>query len=277
MLKKIIIKKNLILNEFKSTKNKSILWNFMIENKLFEGIDNKYSNDAKLFFENKIVQLSTNISPIDNLVILNKQIISEMITNNLKYKDKQYNDIPQASVTANDITEQRQKVFNKVFENKQSEFNSLMNKNAPNKIDFSDNTDKPIGSEMDRMLAETIAWREKQLNVVLETNNNQKEASSWINRDKSNEESLPIKPIKLIKIGSDTTLGNIVDIKRNKNVSFNLSLTEPQSIDNIDTDNFLSMLKKTDDNVTIKSMLTEVLNNQKIILNLQHHLIHIYL
>jgi hypothetical protein len=257
-----------ILNEFKSTKNKSILWNFMIENKLFEGIDNKYSNDAKLFFENKIVQLSTNISPIDNLVILNKQIISEMITNNLKYKDKQYNDIPQASVTANDITEQRQKVFNKVFENKQSEFNSLMNKNAPNKIDFSDNTDKPIGSEMDRMLAETIAWREKQLNVVLETNNNQKEASSWINRDKSNEESLPIKPIKLIKIGSDTTLGNIVDIKRNKNVSFNLSLTEPQSIDNIDTDNFLSMLKKTDDNVTIKSMLTEVLNNQKIILNL---------
>jgi hypothetical protein len=51
----------------------------------------------------------------------------------------------------------------------------------PAVIDFSDKIDdEPIGSEMDIKLAQTIAWREKQLSQVLETQNTTA-ANDWIN------------------------------------------------------------------------------------------------
>ena len=161
-----------LTNEFNSTKNKGTLWSLMYENGLFEGIESKYVNSVKNDFEKKISQISLNISQVDNLTILNKQVISDMMTNILKYKNiEQASHIqqPPPLITSTEITEQRQKVFNNVLQTKKNEFDSMMNKNIPNKIDFSDAADKPIGSEMDKILAETIAWREKQLNVVLET------------------------------------------------------------------------------------------------------------
>jgi len=285
-----------LINEFQSRKNKAVVWNFMMENNFFEGIDIDYSNDIKSYFEKRIQQISTAIAPTDSLVILNKQVLSEMMTYNLKYKgipaqaqvqakQHQHQQAEQAPplITTGDITEQRQKVFNKVLETKQSEFNSLMNNNIPAKIDFSDNVDKPIGSEMDKMIAETIAWREKELNIVLQTQD-QSEASKWINRDQTNttpQNNIKVSTTKNLKIGSSTTLDNIVDLKKSttpeKKVSFNFTDT-----DSPDTSNFLSMLKTTNNsdnvndnnnNVTqeikdIKLILDEVVTTQKLIMSL---------
>jgi hypothetical protein len=284
-----------LINEFQSRKNKAVVWKFMMDNNFFEGIDISYSNDIKIYFEKRIQQISTAIAPTDSLVILNKQILSEMMTYNLKYKgiptqvqvqakQHQQQQAQQAPplITTGDITEQRQKVFNKVLETKQSEFNSLMNSNIPDKIDFSDNVDKPIGSEMDKMIAETIAWREKQLNIVLQTQD-QTEASKWINRDQTNttlQNNIKVST-KNLKIGSSTILDNIVDLKKSstpeKKVSFNFTDT-----DSPDTSNFLSMLKTTNNsdnvndnnnNVTqeikdIKLILDEVVTSQKLIMTL---------
>ena len=280
-----------LINEFQSRKNKAVVWKFMMDNNFFEGIDISYSNDIKIYFEKRIQQISTAIAPTDSLVILNKQILSEMMTYNLKYKGKPAQQHQQAKqhqqqqapplITTGDITEQRQKVFNKVLETKQSEFNSLMNNNIPDKIDFSDNVDKPIGSEMDKMIAETIAWREKQLNIVLQTQD-QTEASKWINRDQTNttpQNNIKVSTTKNLKIGSSTTLDNIVELKKNspdKKVSFNFTDTDVP-----DTTNFLSMLKKTNvndnnninDNISqeikdIKLILDEVVSTQKLIMSL---------
>ena len=293
-----------LINEFQSIKNKGVVWNFMMENNFFEGIDSNYSNDIKVYFEKRIQQISLAIAPTDSLIILNKQVLSEMMTHNLKYKDKQqaqhqaqaqqnqaqqnqakqhqaqHQQQQQAPplITTGDITEQRQKVFNKVLENKQSEFNSLMNSNIPDKIDFSDNADKPIGSEMDKMIAETIAWREKELNIVLQTQD-QTEASKWINRDQTitpHNNNNNINKIKTLKIGPSTTLDNIVELKKSntpeKKVSFNFSDTYA---DIADTSNFLSMLKKTNvnnnDNQEIKDIkiiLEEVVATQQLIMSL---------
>jgi hypothetical protein len=114
-----------LINEFQSRKNKSVVWKFMMDNNFFEGIDINYSDDIKLYFEKRIQQISTAVTPTDSLVILNKQVLSEMITNNLKYKNVKapISAAPPPLITTGDITEQRQKVFNKVLENKQSEFN----------------------------------------------------------------------------------------------------------------------------------------------------------
>jgi hypothetical protein len=268
--------------EFNSTKNKGTLWNLMYENGLFDGIESKFVNNVKTDFEKKISQISLNISQVDNLTILNKQVIADMMNNILKYKNIQKVDEPPPLITSTDITEQRQKVFNNVLQTKKNEFDSMMNKNVPNKIDFSDVADKPIGSEMDKILAETIAWREKQLNVVLETQD-QKEASAWINREQD-KDSNNKSSIKNIKIGQPTILDNenIVNLKKpviEKRVNFDLSSDTKSKNDYINTDNFLSMLKqKSNDNTDInqstinssfeeiKSMLSEIINNQKLIL-----------
>jgi hypothetical protein len=271
--------------EFNSTKNKGTLWNLMYENGLFDGIESKFVNNVKTDFEKKISQISLNISQVDNLTILNKQVIADMMNNILKYKNTESSpQLPQPPplITSTDITEQRQKVFNNVLLTKKNEFDSMMNKNVPNKIDFSDVADKPIGSEMDKILAETIAWREKQLNVVLETQD-QKEASAWINREQD-KDSNNKSSIKNIKIGQPTILDNenIVNLKKpviEKRVNFDLSSDTKSKNDYINTDNFLSMLKqKSNDNTDInqstinssfeeiKSMLSEIINNQKLIL-----------
>jgi hypothetical protein len=271
--------------EFNSTKNKGTLWNLMYENGLFDGIESKFVNNVKTDFEKKISQISLNISQVDNLTILNKQVIADMMNNILKYKNSEASpQLPQPPplITSTEITEQRQKVFNNVLQTKKNEFDSMMNKNVPNKIDFSDIADKPIGSEMDKILAETIAWREKQLNVVLETQD-QKEASAWINREQD-KDSNNKSSIKNIKIGQPTILDNenIVNLKKpviEKHVNFDLSSDTKSKNDYINTDNFLSMLKqKSNDNTDInqstinssfeeiKSMLSEIINNQKLIL-----------
>ena len=274
-----------LLNQFDSNKSKATIWNLMIENKLFEGIDNVYSNDVKTHFEKKISDIATKITPIDTLVILNKQVIADMMTYNLKYKELTKNKATTPPiVTAAEITEQRQQQFNKVLESKKNEFNSLIKNTVPDKVNFSDNPDKPIGSEMDKILAETIAWREKQLNIVLQSQD-KKEASEWIKSTATNE----IPPSKVIKIGPSTMLDtkNIVDlptntieksegVKQNKHVSFSIENKE-------DDDSFLTMLKQKSDiyknenqnqnqnqdsNNEIKSLLKEILNNQKTILSL---------
>jgi len=255
-----------LANEFQSIKNKSTLWKFMMDNNLFDGIDNKYSNDVKIYFEKTIAQIGLNISSNDSLIILNKQLISEMMVNNSKYK-QQTQQTQQALISASDITEHRKKVFNKVLEEKQSEFKHLINKNIPDKIDFSDNADKPIGSEMERMIAETISWREKQHNVILQSQQqSQSEAAKWINRDQTNDIKT-VPTVKFLKIGDPTTLDNILALPtpNDKKVTFDL--------DN-EQDTFLSMLHTNNTNNTnnemesIKSLLTEVLNTQKLILDL---------
>ena len=124
---------------------------------------------------------------------------------------------------------------------------------------------------MEQKLAETIAWRENQLNMVLNIQD-KKEASQWINKDNSlkTQNSLEtqkqnISPtnesfnnIKHLKIENETLLEDkgIINISSNNNnnkkVSFSTISTQNDNSysntkSNVDVDNnnnFLSLLKK---------------------------------
>ena len=73
-------------------------------------------------FEKKISQISLNISQVDNLTILNKQVISDMMSKILKYKNIEPSPqtLPPPLITSTEITEQRQKVFNNVLQTKKN-------------------------------------------------------------------------------------------------------------------------------------------------------------
>ena len=298
-----------IVSKFKSNQNKGIIWALLNEHNVFNGIDNKYVNSIKTEFDTKIDHISNTISNTDNLITLNKKVISEMMNEMTKYKiqgQSIQSGVITIPITSADAQIQKQTLFQKNLETKQTEFDTLINKPKPNTIDFSDNNgqDKPNSSEMERKLAETIAWREKELKVVLDTQTkpevniseaniseaNISMASKWINRDNlsSSENNLILKidkntPVDINVINLDN---KFIDNKFKKKVSFPETKEPVLPI----ADNFLSLLKKKephhiadnnshnvinsynldDDMIFMKNQLKELMDKQNIMLKNQN-------
>ena len=179
---------------FSSDKNKGLLWNLMYEGGVFANIPNKGVSKVKELFENKIAELDSNPGSV---LEKNKQAMMEMIKDveSLRTKpllsslnapqSRNYDD----AVTSSDIQTQRREKFNTNLEKKQSEFTDMMSVKKPNKLDFSDSPDeKPIGDEMDQLLADMIAKRDLQLSNAA-SSHNANVAQDWITKDNSNPDS----------------------------------------------------------------------------------------
>ena len=207
---------------FDTKENKGLVWNIMNETGVFKGISDVYIDQVKRDFENKITLIKSNIQQKDTLTLLNKRVLSEMMTDMAKYRNISSSlgpaslalSPPPSSksvpllVTAKDVSTQRQQQFKDVFEKKKDEFINLLGNKAPSTIDFSDKLDKPIGSEIEDMLAATIARRNNDLNIVLDKQDTTT-AAKWINSDNANANANNI-----IKIGQNTILDNntIIDV-----------------------------------------------------------------
>jgi hypothetical protein len=240
-----------LYDKFTSNQNKGMIWNLLCADAIFKTIPDEKANLVKEDFDRKIEKIARQITPTDNLVNLCKRLISEMMNDVEKYKkrersiNKPKDDKMTLNYSAAEIAQTRQKMFENELQNKQKEFDRLNTIQTPEKIDFSDNLDSPIGSEIDKILAEQIALREKQLNMVLQTQDKET-ATKWIQNPNDIKE-----PIKL-KIGE-----NIVPKKK---VVF---------ADTLDND-FMSALKKKDVSPPedITALLREILNKQNQILEL---------
>jgi len=218
------------LSQFSSQGNKRILWELMTENNVFNNIPDKYVTNVKADFENCLTQMSHNIKPQDSILELNKQVIIKMINGVVKYAMTTLATPTLATptlATAAEVSTKKQQQLQRGFETKREEFNNLIQPPKPATIDFTDKLDdEPIGSEMDIKLAQTIAWREKQLSQVLEKQDTSA-ANAWINNH--------------IKIGDPTKIDerSIVNIKK---VNFADTIVEPTTI------NFMDKLKRKDVN-----------------------------
>jgi len=190
--------------EFSNQKNKALLWNLMYEGGVFKGISSQYLENVKNEFERKIVKITSNMSSSATLTQLNKQIISEMMTDLNKYRvinttvptstpasthaiTTPLKEVTVEPVTAKEVSEKKLKQFNNNLERKQSEFDELLKQKQPDEIDFSDKLDQPIGNEINNMLEAAISKREKELNIVLDKQS-AKEAETWINKDNDDKE-----------------------------------------------------------------------------------------
>jgi hypothetical protein len=178
----------LVEKQFTSNQNKGLLWKLMCDNDAFNGIPNENSTVVRTEFENKINTLSKTITNADQLVALNKRTIVEMMQMMDKYRVKNSKNINSNQATtdsplhynAADLLQQRQKAFETDLKQKQIDFERFNAKPVPDKIDFADKLDAPMGAEMDRILAEQIALREKQISMVL-SEQDKNAASKWLN------------------------------------------------------------------------------------------------
>lgn len=251
--------------QFTSIKNKAFLWDLMRNNNMFQTVPESKAGLVKDIFEKKIATIGLQITTNDQLVQLNKRVISEMVN---VFAQEVVEPPLQIIYNSAELLQQRQSKFDMEFKQKQTEFEKINNKPMPTKIDFTDKIeDKPLGADMDKILAEQIAWRERELNLVLEKQVPTQQQMPAPTTTPTTTTPAPITqqaPTPTLKIGEPVPLEN-----GKKKVSFRADTEKEKEKDN---DNFFALLKKntpTDPSTSeLKAMLSEMLRKQDMILNL---------
>jgi hypothetical protein len=153
-------------------------------------------------------------------------------------------------------------VFDKNLATQESQFKKMINPKKPNKIDFSDNQeDLPI-QNLDIIMNQTLADRQKELESITKKYNteDQEKAQKWLNRENET-------PKLKIEKNTNINLDNAIKINK-KRVTFNINDGDSKTNNNVS--NFLSKLKQkpTVKNDNIISKLDIIISNQNEILKL---------
>lgn len=215
--------------QFTSDNNKGILWKLMVDNNIFHDIPENKSELIKNEFDKKISLIGMQITYNDQLVGLNKRVISEMVNDLDRHRTKGSHVVVGGQdpppYNSSEIGQQRQQKFASELKNKQNEFDKLNNKPIPAKIDFLDkNEDTPIGSDMEKLIAAQIASRELELNTVL-GKQDKTAASNWIQNGQTATIPAPmhLKIGEPIKIEEKEILNPVKKVKFMEGVSSGVS------------------------------------------------------
>ena len=148
---------------FASVENKGVLWDLMYTNGTFQGLSPNTVENVKQLFENVIRE---NEASNGSKKAKNKRVLVSM-TQRI-YAMKQAPAPANVPVTAGELSAQRRSEFDNNLSNRQKDFAALVQKPVPKQIDFSDSaeTDKPLPDDMDRMINDVIAKRERDFNMV---------------------------------------------------------------------------------------------------------------
>ena len=223
------------------------------------GIDNKCMNDGGFlnFLNNVCDRYQSNRFDYSNIQDINKNILEELVYYmNERGKNEIKNESiirqrPQEmnrelkTIDAVDLKVQRDEGFSMKLKSREEAFKSLIEKPPPPAVEFADKNQDLPSQNLDVLMNQSLADREKELQMIL-NNQPDKKATDWL------------KPIET----SDNKN------KEEKKVRFE----EPNKQNN-EMVNFLSKLKTKNENNNISDnenikLLKEILENQKEILNI---------
>ena len=268
--------------DFISNNNKAMIWGLLQDSNIFEGIGNEKYNLIQKTFEETIHEIhrsGTNIPLLEK----NKMAMNELIT---KINKERNNNRPNNSninsnnnhsekplemiYTASDLQNQRANEMSLKLKEQQDSMNTLMNPSKPKDVNFSDTSladDKPIGEEMDKLIAERMASRERELEVPPIT----KETEQWLNTNKdtastTNSTSISIHrepmPEKRVSFDSTTPMDNMLPKTVTNTPDINTNTSTNTSNNNTNTSNnsiFSKLKRKTDNIVTDNSNIVDEL------------------
>lgn len=273
---------NLIFN---SNKNKELLWNILYDGGYFNGLDNNKFDIIKNLFERKIIEIDNiyknpnNSKNPKNVLELNKILIKEIIETieNVKKTNmierNNMNNMSNNLITNKDIVSNRIEKFQNSLKEKENEFRELITKKKPIDINFSENIDKPIGNEMESILADMINKRQNDLKLVLQEQNIEK-ANEWIGSTNTNTNDNNIRKLKIFNTDEKPNihipieeLGNInreINNNTKKNVTFKnkIETKETNETNDIELNNVLDFLKNKREDIKenkIFDILSEIL------------------
>jgi hypothetical protein len=240
----------LVSIEFNSNNNKSVLWEMLVENNEFMGLNDV--EQVKDLFENTITITDGN-HPTNNILEKNKIFLKDFIRilSNMR-KRSTSNVAPNVApnVTRADIQQARNNQFESNLKNRQEEFTDLITQKKPTEIDFSDK-DKDINNgNVNDIFMSIEEKRKKELESITtnyNTNSNNDNVMKWLNQNdnkqgnnkqdnnnqNNNNQNIHIKIENEVIDTSDNNRG-IIPLTNDKQVSFNLTNLEEH---NNNTDN----------------------------------------
>jgi len=154
------------MSDFKTNKNKALLWNLMMETNVFAGVPEENYEKVKYLFETEIDTVSKN-TKLNDLTEMNKSVLLEVTKklNPLRIKEKSISET--AVITNADIKEKRYNEFVETLTDKQKDFSDLITIHKPNEIDFADSQDTPFEGNIDDVLEKMMKQRESDIKGVM--------------------------------------------------------------------------------------------------------------
>ena len=168
-----------VIQQVNSNANKALLWSLLTEERVFAGLSDSSLQPVMTLFETAIHttinsyaqdnSLSSfekqNSSPQMVLSTLNKEVIKRVMTEMAQYKPPSTTPIYKST----DIQEARIRDITSKVKVLEDDMNSLLVLKKPAEIDFSDkkiNDDVPIGENMDELIKQALASRERELELI---------------------------------------------------------------------------------------------------------------
>ena len=235
-----------MVDTFNTQNNKEFMWNLMYENDMFADISSTKVNLVKTTFDELVENIESSSSHLP-LSEKNKQVLLQMNKKRANFMEEK---LP---ITSDEMKNRRSEHLNNKFIEQQKSLEHTINAPRPKEIDFSDNSDRPIGSEMDNMIAQVIEKRKNELNIAFKNQDTTK-GGEWINKDNPPHS----------KIGEETVLTDkIIQKVENKSENFDTPQTKADN-----DDNFLSLLKPVEEEQDINTRLSVIERNQSKILDM---------
>lgn len=166
-----------VIQQVNSNANKALLWSLLTEERVFAGLSDSSLQPVMTLFEtaihttiNSYAQETSsfekqNSSPQMILSTLNKEVIKRVMTEMAQYKPPSTTPIYKST----DIQEARIRDITSKVKVLEDDMNSLLVLKKPAEIDFSDkkiNDDVPIGENMDELIKQALASRERELELI---------------------------------------------------------------------------------------------------------------
>jgi len=252
-----------IINQFINRDNMQMIWDVLRETDMYESLSNEKRGEFQqsvIANMNKFYNKEKN-SPskyqTQDLITMNKSFIESMISElslsshddlpPLKLKPPtNYNENPNNSanamskplmVTAKDIQAERQTQFESRLNKQREDFDSVINVKKPPLPEFADKLDDPPISEMESLIAQTIAQRNFEMDQIQKsfsssaTTNSAfleaKDTSLKTEKQRDYEQTLKYIKIEKEELGQKYVEPSVIDLsKRNENLSKKLIINE---------------------------------------------------
>ena len=224
------------LKHFTTNKNLTMLWEVLLDELHINKSPNSSAivQNIQTVFDGNISLFTTRANPNAGIMNLNKQFLNQVLiaVNQLFPNLKQDQQIKLINISdevleepykVEDIHSARQTNFEKQVSNKRLEFESSINVKKPPVVNFKDKTEPEIKiTEMETLIAETMAKRKFDIDQIQNVNTNTK--ASLVK-----------------KVSFDENKNITLQIEEFQNVTEN----KENQIDQLDTYNIFSKLKKT--------------------------------
>jgi hypothetical protein len=239
------------LSKFLTKQNLNLLWEVLLDELHIDTNNKSFVTNIRTIFESNINPFTKNVLQNAQLVILNKQFLSQVViaVNRLFPNLKQEQEFKRIQISSEetplsdpykieDIRESRQISFEKQVNLKRADFENSINLNKPKELNFTENSDDDKIIEMDALIAETVARRKFDIEQIQHTVDD----DNWLHLQP--QKITNIKLLEKNPVNSDLSIYRKLKLKPPEENIINTSKKNVTWTDQIGTDNISLLVEE---------------------------------